>query len=121
MFAFGIIVSPMPYAAVVVLYAFYLLFVQFNDSYDSQFADDNQEEKQIILEEESHNSFADVYYVDLTDDKDFSKDKESVLESFTAFRSVSCLDLHLIGEWFAKPQLPDFSYSLFGRPPPSLI
>jgi hypothetical protein len=121
MFAFGIIVSPLPYAAVVVLYAFYLLFVQFNDSYDSQLADENQEEKQIILEEESQNSLTDVYFVDLSEDKDFSKDKNTVLESRSAFRSVSCLDLHLYEEWSAKPHLTDFSYSLYGRPPPSFI
>lgn len=121
MFAFGIIVSPLPYAAVVVLYAFYLLFVQFNDSYDSQFADENQGDKQIILEKESQDSFADVYFVDFSEDKDFSKDKNTVLESRSAFRSVSCLDLHLNEEWFAKPQLSDFSYSLYGRPPPSFI
>ena len=119
MFAFGIIVSPLPYAAVVVLYAFYLLFVQFNDSYDSQYADDIQEEKQIILDTETESSFQDVYIVEISDNN-LSQNNNICFKDDITPRSVSYVILHLFESRPAKPALTEFSYSLFSRPPPAI-
>lgn len=119
MFAYGIIASPLPYAAVVGFYAIYLLFVQFNDSYDSQFASDDQQRKQFILQEDSQHAPADIYFVEFSKEKKPSNDKQNFLENYSALIAVCSIDLHLTELWSAKPQLFHFSYSLFTRPPPS--
>lgn len=121
MFAFGILVSPLPYAVVFVLYAFYLIVVQFNDSYDSQLSELEQDEKLIILEEDTGSSLQQSVYILAASDEDDDNVNDTKTTGFNnsiAHRSVGYFDLHLLPERSDKPLIAEFDYSLYSRPPP---
>ncbi|MDZ7777639.1 MAG: hypothetical protein U5L09_19490 [Bacteroidales bacterium] len=119
MFAFGIIVSPLPYAAVVVLYAFYVILVQFNDSHEQDFTEADQDQKQIVLEsDQSEDSLQGAYRI--FSDNDTDNDQAVRTESLT-HRSVSYFDLHLFPGRSDKPSITEFAYDLFSRPPPAML
>lgn len=124
MFAFGILVSPLPYAVVFVLYAFYLIVVQFNDSYDSQLSELEQDEKQIILEEDAGSSFQQSVYIIAASEEDDDNIKDTKTTGFNnsiAHRSVGYFDLHLLPERSDKPFISEFNYALYSRPPPLTV
>lgn len=119
MFAFGIIVSPLPYAAVVVLYAFYVILVQFNDSHEQEFTEADQDQKQIVLESDQSDGALEGAYR-IFHDKDTDNDQALRTESLT-HRSVSYFDAHLITGRPDNPPNQFYSFHLFSRPPPQSL
>ncbi len=119
MFAFGIIVSPLPYAAVVVLYAFYVILVQFNDSHEQDFTEADQDQKQIVLKSDQSDGALKGVYLTFSD-KDTDNDQALRTESIT-HRSVSYLDSHLNTGRPDNPPNQFYSFHLFSRPPPQTL
>ncbi len=119
MFAFGIIVSPLPYAAVVVLYAFYVILVQFNDSHEQDFTEADQDQKQIVLDsDQSDDTLKGAYRIfsDNDTDNDLAVQTESL-----PHRSVSYFDSHLNTGRPDNPPKQFYSFHLFSRPPPQKV
>lgn len=118
MIAFSFFVSPIPYAAVVALYGFYLLLVQFNESYDNELTEAEKSQKQIVLQDQNPSNPAKVYVVevaDYTDNLSGELDKPPIIfESLPELSGITFFD--------QSEQVSDnfFCYHLFSRPPPTL-
>lgn len=70
MFALGIFVSPLPYAAVVAFYAVYMLLVHVNDAYDKQDGLTNDSGKHLEIEDQSGAGNTTTFFVASSDLKD---------------------------------------------------
>lgn len=118
MIAFSFFVSPIPYAAVVALYGFYLLLVQFNESYDNELTEAEKSQKQIVLQGQTPTHPANVYVVevaDYTDTLSAELDKPPVIFEYL-------LEISHFAFFEQSKRVSDnfLCYDLFSRPPPTL-